>query len=206
MSTFLQRKRAIDAVKAVKGTAMFGMVGGLILFLLGGIKWFFSGNPWVLLWATLFFTGAAFFLVGLCLPSKLTGVEKGFVKIAHGIGTVIFGLLLTIIFYLLLCPVGLFLRIIAGRAPFFSWSENSRRGHPLTDSFWQPKVTVVDHRTAAASAQRAPVILQLFAVLSYFIKHGHFIYLPILLILLVLGLMLFFLKSSSLAPFIYTIF
>lgn len=206
MSTFLQRKKTRDTVKAVKGTALFGMVGGLILFLLGGIKWFFSGNPLIFLWATLFFLGVAIFLIALFVPTKLAVVEKGFVKVAHKIGTVIFGLVLSIIFYALLCPVGLILRVMAGRAPFFSWRAANQSGLPLMDSFWQPKLTVVDHRSAVASAHRAPVVLQLFAVLSYFIKHGHFIYLPILLILLILGLLLFFLKSSSLAPFIYTIF
>jgi len=203
MNSFLKRKKTREVCKALKGTALFGMVCGLILFFSGGIKLIFSSNPYIAVWQALFFLGLALFLTALIIPSSLKKFESGFVQVAHCIGKVIFGAILTLIFYFLLCPVGLILRWVKGLQPFYRW-----QGAQIPDitSAWQKKITVVDHRLASTSAKRLPVLLQIFAVISYFIKHGHYIYLPILLILLILGLLLFFLKSSSLAPFIYTIF
>ena len=43
-------------------------------------------------------------------------------------------------------------------------------------------------------------------VLQFFARRGHYIFLPTLVVLLALGLVLFFVKSSVLAPFIYTLF
>jgi hypothetical protein len=41
--------------------------------------------------------------------------------------------------------------------------------------------------------------------LSFFAQRGHYLLLPVLLFLLLLGLILFFVQTSALAPFIYTI-
>ena len=54
--------------------------------------------------------------------------------------------------------------------------------------------------TAAALARRFLGVLQFFAA------RGHYVYLPTLVILMSLGLVLFFVKSSALAPFLYTLF
>jgi hypothetical protein len=43
-------------------------------------------------------------------------------------------------------------------------------------------------------------------VLQFFARRGHYVFLPTLLILLALSVVLFFVKSSALAPFIYTLF
>jgi hypothetical protein len=47
---------------------------------------------------------------------------------------------------------------------------------------------------------------QPFFVVGYFVRNGHFMLLPVLVFLLVAGLVLYFVKSSALAPFIYTLF
>ena len=47
---------------------------------------------------------------------------------------------------------------------------------------------------------------QIFVVVGYFIRNGHFVLVPVVVFLLLAGLVLFFVKSSALAPFIYTLF
>ena len=46
----------------------------------------------------------------------------------------------------------------------------------------------------------------LFSTFGFFYERGHYLVLPILAVLMVLGVILFFVQGSVLAPFIYTIF
>lgn len=48
-------------------------------------------------------------------------------------------------------------------------------------------------------------MLQLAWVVVYFIRNKHYLLIPVLVLLLVLGLIMFFVKASALAPFIYTL-
>ena len=43
-------------------------------------------------------------------------------------------------------------------------------------------------------------------MIGYFVRNGHFMLLPVVVFLLVAGLVLYFVKTSALAPFIYTLF
>ena len=69
---------------------------------------------------------------------------------------------------------------------------------------WHPKEVAfevqVGRRGKPSLARRFLTVLQFFA------RRGHYIFLPTLIVLLALGVVLFFVKSSALAPFIYTLF
>jgi hypothetical protein len=43
-------------------------------------------------------------------------------------------------------------------------------------------------------------------ILTFFARQGHYLFLPTLVVLIALGMVLFFVKTSALAPFIYTLF
>ncbi|MGK7877227.1 MAG: DUF5989 family protein [Xenococcaceae cyanobacterium] len=43
-------------------------------------------------------------------------------------------------------------------------------------------------------------------VIAYFIRSGNYIFIPALIFLLIFGLLMFFVQSTGIAPFIYTLF
>jgi hypothetical protein len=62
-------------------------------------------------------------------------------------------------------------------------------------------------RTASLLAlQDGGVVYSIFRLFAYFTVKRHFILLPLLFILLLLGLVFFFISSTVIAPFIYTLF
>lgn len=83
--------------------------------------------------------GGLFCLVGLALPGLLWPVYVALMAVAMPIGFVVSNLLLRIIFYLILAPLGLAFRL-AGRDPLLLKKPN-------VDSFWQPHLQRSDPRS-----------------------------------------------------------
>ncbi len=91
-----------------KDLRQFGIVLGIILGAFGSIhflrhhqsayKWFFSFS-------------ASSFIFGIFFPLKLKPVFTVFTKIAHAIGWVNTRIILTVVYYVILTPIGLLMRI-----------------------------------------------------------------------------------------------
>lgn len=58
--------------------------------------------------------GGALTALGLVLPTLLAPVYKGWMKLAHGLAYVNTRILITLIFYLVMTPIGLLMRVIKG--------------------------------------------------------------------------------------------
>ena len=91
---------------------------------------------------------------------------------------------------------------LRGADPFYAWTGEA----PAVTQGWVPKSVVDDRRSASSEAAMRPLSSQLFVVIGYFLRNGHFVLVPVVVFLLLAGLVLFFVKSSALAPFIYTLF
>ena len=112
--------------------------------------------------------------------------------------------LLTVVYLTLIWPLGWWERKRCGTShPFHGWDITP----PSLTTGWEalPEFTVqaVANRSMM-SGSRSPVWL-LLETLAFFARRGHYLLLPVLVLLLLLGLILFFVQSSVLAPFIYTI-
>ncbi|MDC3279515.1 DUF5989 family protein [Gammaproteobacteria bacterium] len=99
-------------------------------------------------------------------------------------------------------PVGVLIRKTSGTDPIYEWGENSL----ITREGWRKKnipseVSLISNGETTSSGQ-----IGVWSVLKFFIQVKQFLLLPVLLILVTLGIVLFFLQTSALAPFIYTIF
>lgn len=118
------------------------------------------------------------------------------------IGEVLFSLILILSYFLLILPVGILLRKLQKSTSFYTWThERLPKVGGWTD--WRSQESI---KTFQQGAKKRPLLLQLAWVVAYFFRRGHYLLLPVLVLLLVLGLILFFIKASALAPFIYTLF
>lgn len=99
-------KKQINEKKQIR-TFGFGLTG--FLSLIGGLH-IYKGHPE----SSIYFFGASF--VALCIsiivPTALKHIYKIMMLIAHAIGWVNTHILLGLIFYLIISPVGLFLKAI----------------------------------------------------------------------------------------------
>jgi len=91
-----------------KDLRQFGIVLGIILGVFGTIH-FFKQHATAYKW---FFSVSMISLIfGIFFPMKLKPVFKVFTKIAHAIGWVNTRIILTAVYYVILTPIGLVLRI-----------------------------------------------------------------------------------------------
>ncbi|HEY0984586.1 DUF5989 family protein [Schlesneria sp.] len=197
----LSERRERDEIRQLTS---FGLTIGWLFFLLGGFCWFCVVSPLDGFWHGLMLSGLALMGFGTLLPQALYWPHRIWMSLAHFQGRLVMTLLLTVFYFLLISPLGWWERLRHGNVnPFYSWTTEP----PPVTSAWQD-LPVEELRESSGSYRRlkSRPLISLFAeTFSFFARRGHYLLLPILVLLLVLGLVLFFVQSSALAPFIYTI-
>ncbi len=152
------------------------------------------------LWAVVATLGGFGFVLALLFPAAWRKPEQALSVVGQKLGTVLFKALLTLVYVLLITPVGLLLRKAKGSDPIYAWDETT----PALMEGWHQKEVLFE--TNIGQEGKPNVVRRLVIVLQFFVRRGHYIILPTLVILIALGMVLFFVKSSALAPFIYTLF
>ena len=99
----------------------FGVVGWLLLRRTGSQE--IAGIVWAL--------AGLVFLTGMIRPGAIRLVYLGMIYLAFPIGWVVSHVVLALVLYLVLTPIGLALRLL-GRDPL------ERRFDPAADSYWTP--------------------------------------------------------------------
>ncbi|HXA80774.1 MAG TPA: DUF5989 family protein [Opitutaceae bacterium] len=196
-SGYLLRLKLRRAREARRRQIGLGLISGWLLLLVGAFKWLYAANSSQGAALAFMVVGGLFFAAGLLCPSLLRTVESALRAAGNWIGHGIFSVLLTVTYFCVITPVGLAMRLGRGTAPFY-FGQGVPEG-------WTPKI-IDDGSPAGESGNYRPLLLQPLVVFAYFIRLRRFVLIPILVFLLVAGLVLFFVKSSVLAPLIYTLF
>ncbi|MDR0220621.1 MAG: DUF5989 family protein, partial [Lachnospiraceae bacterium] len=129
----------------------------------------------------------------------------GFFVVGNFIGRVIFSVLLAVIYIVLVLPIGAFMARKRPDYLLMEWDEGfDEEWEDVAESAlapWQDMAGGADSLT-----KRKGFVYSIFRLFAYFTMKRHFILLPLLGILLLLGLVFFFISSTVIAPFIYTLF
>jgi hypothetical protein len=197
----LAQRRETDEVGQLTN---FGLTIGWLFTILGGFCWFcvISQIDWF--WRGLMAAGLAMLVLGTILPQALYWPHRLWMGLAHLQGRIVMTVLLCGVYFSLISPLGWWERKRHGGShPFHSWDETP----PPRITAWETIKEPVPHIIATNfKLTRSRSLLSIFAeTLIFFAKRGHYLLLPVLLFLLFLGLVLFFVQTSALAPFIYTI-
>jgi uncharacterized membrane protein YhfC len=113
----------------LKEAKKFGLILAFILLVIGTIH-FFNGHANVSLWFYSF--SAAFFLISVLLPGFILPVYILSIKISRLIGWVNTRIILSIIFYLIVTPISLVMRL-------FKKDYLEKRIDKNKDSYWVKK-------------------------------------------------------------------
>lgn len=197
--SYLQQRDQRLQYEKIKQCAAFGLVLGVGFSLYGAIGYSaglaFSDTYYV----SIMCVGLVLLGMGLACPLWLDTPSAWFRVVAGKLGHYIFQLLLTVVYYAFLTPLALARSKETAHAPFLSWNCTANsRGYG-----WTPKQTRTMVQEGKGTATLAGTF---YAILVYFARHGRWFLLPILVVLLSLGLVLFFAQTSAFAPFIYTLF
>ena len=106
----------------------FGLIVGAVFSALG-LWWLYRGK-FATAASVLTVVGSALILFGIVVPRVLAGPRKVWMKLAEGMAYVSSRVILALIFFLVLTPIGLIKRAMG-------WDPLHRRENPR-DSFWLP--------------------------------------------------------------------
>ena len=177
--------------------AVFGQLGGLIVSLLGFMKWLTTYNAVmsnILLALTAF--GLYMIISGVILPQSLEWCYKPFSIFGNKIGELIFDVLLLIVYFVFVLPVGLFMRRKNHDYLYLEWDDKYPYDEKNGFTSWKSSGASSKNGMLSTSAR----------IIEMFMMNGKYIFIPAVLILIALGIILFFVSSSVMAPFIYTLF
>lgn len=201
-SSYLQRLKQRQQLADLKEQIIFGLTLGWLMTLLGGFHYFFVGGTGDRFWQWMFCFGIGLISLSLILPAAITIIQKPLQAATQKIGELLFSLILILNYFLLILPVGILLRRIQTKNSFHTWKHK-----PLTEtSEWMDWRSQEPIQVLQRDVKKRSLMLQFAWVIAYFFRNGHYLLIPALLLLGVLGLIMFFIKASALAPFIYTLF
>jgi hypothetical protein len=115
--------RAPARLKPGEGRRFAWTVGTAFLVLAVVVFW--RGYAWASVIFTVF--GGTLWLAGLALPERLGPLQAAWMKLAHAISRVTSPIVLAVVFFLVITPIGLVMRL-GGRNPI--------RHQPVDSSFW----------------------------------------------------------------------
>jgi hypothetical protein len=152
------------------------------------------------LWAALMTIGGLHLWAAVVVPQALAWPERVWTALARWQGWLVMTVLLTIVYFALIWPAaGLSRRKTRG---FVSWNDEPP---PLVSAWETIDVAELGADDVGRKRYRSlPVLLA--SVVSFFVRRRNYVLLPILVLLIILGLALYFAQSSVVAPFIYTLF
>ena len=176
---------------------------GLVALAVGMYRYFIVSGGRSIQWSALAWLGAAVMLVTLVAPFAWQRPEELLRRIGNWLGHRMMIALLVPVYFLLFWPVGALLRAWKGSQPLYEWDGSAA---PDMEG-WRSKEFPPDVSTAhARSRDTRKRRTSYFGVLAYFARRGHLLLIPVLVVIVSLGIALFFLQTSALAPFIYTLF
>ena len=193
----------------VRQLTSFGLTMGWLFTLVGGFCWFcvISQIDWF--WRALMTSGLLLLVLGTVLPQALAGPHRLWMGLAHLQGRLVMTVLLTVVYVVMIVPLGWYQRRRQGGGqPFYRWDPTQpAQNLPAGTTAWETlSPSESSPTTTRRQTGRTRSLVSLLAeTLSFFAQRGHYLLLPVLLFLLLLGLILFFVQTSALAPFIYTL-
>ena len=197
--SFLERRDLRAASEALTRHLVLGYGIGMIALLLGCYRYFVVGGASARAWAFVAGLGVVILLGTLVLPSAWAAPERGIRRFGNFVGHGLMTALLVLVYYLVVWPLGTLARLFRGSHPIYEWKDT-----PPRMEGWSTKELPGDVRKAQSKGRA--VRAGLFGVIVFFARARNFFLIPALIILVSLGIALFFLQTSALAPFIYTLF
>jgi hypothetical protein len=201
--SYLSRRELRAQSRRLTQLLVLGYGVGLIALVLGSYKYYVVSGRLSAGWNAVAWSGGAVLVLTLIAPFTWQWPEQVIRRFGNWLGHCLMTALLVPVYFLLFWPVGALLRTIRGSHPIYEWGKLPKSGM----EGWHPKIYPPDVADAQArsklSRQRR---VSLFGVLVFFARRGEYLLIPVLLLVVSLGIVLFFLQTSALAPFIYTLF
>lgn len=200
--SFLLRRQRRAASQELTQMLVLGYGIGFLALGVGSYKYAISPDAWDALWKPVAYFGLVAVIATLFIPFVWYWPERALRAFGNRVGGLLMNGLLAIVYFAIVWPFGWLLRATRGADPIYRWQIRPPEGM----EGWHVKELPADVRTGAGGVGPPRGRLGLWAVLRFFVRGGHYALIPGILVLVSIGIVLFFLQTSVIAPFIYTLF
>lgn len=171
MTRYMQDRKDRLEDEAIVNYAVFGQLGGFIVCLLCFMKWLTTYNALMSnILLALFAFGLYMIISGVIIPQSLEWCYRPFSVFGNKIGELIFDVLLLIVYFVFVFPVGFFMRRKNHDYLYFEWDEkypfNERSGF----TSWKSSV----------SSSKGGIFRTSTRIIQLFMLNGKYIYLSLL--------------------------
>ena len=199
---YLKRLDARNELAQMKRRIVFGLLVGWIMTLLGAFNYYFVQWADDTLWGGIAIAGLLILLITIVFPAAFTWPERLVNRVGNALFTAVFWVILSALYIVFFLPIGFFMRRRKGGYRLVRWKE----GSDAVDDEWSDKEIPEQVKVPVRETGKRSFLLAPFGIFNYFMRRGHFLLMPLLLLLIFLGFILIFLQTSAVAPMIYTFF
>lgn len=197
---YLTVKEQRKSLEDMKNQILFGFMFGWLLFVLGAVWYFSVSGFYEIICAFLCLIGVTLVFLGFFIPSALKHPYKVFSFFGEKVGNVIFKVILSLIYVLLILPVGLVVKKKRPQFGIYAW-DNEFCGQE--NAF----VKTSEYKEKGPDESVAfPKLLNIYRLMGRIINNKWYIIIPATSLMIILGLILFFASANVVSFFIYTIF
>lgn len=186
----------------IREWSRFGLVVGWALFLGGAFGYYCLRLVPDAVFVGCMVVGTMVSGVAIVLPQMLSGVSHLWLRLANWQGWLIMTAFLTILYFVVFWPAGSWQRWRRGSRPFYHWDDSL----PAELVGWEGLENTASEATVSQGERNRSLVAIFGATLALFVQRRNFVAVPVIILLLVLGLVFYFVQTSALAPFIYTLF
>src|SRR5262245_6949902 len=183
-STYLQGLALRREFAAIRRQSVYGLVMGWALTLVAGFLYFCVPSRLDWLWALLMGLGGLHLVAAVLLPQALARPERAWIAMARFQGWLVMTALLTIVYFTLIWPASFVSR--RRTRGFVMWNQSP----PQLPTAWE-KFELPEVEAPTGSSRYRSLALLLAGVVAFFFRRGDYVLLPILVLLIVLGLVLY---------------
>lgn len=190
IDSYINQRNLLLKKNKERDNYIFGFIFGFILLLLNIFIFLSTPDITILNYVNilLMILGIIFILLATIYPNSLNTIHKLFSLITNFIGNIIFKIILTILYFILVIPIGLIIKF-----------KEKKKEKDLRSNFF-------DYKNDNLKANNKKGILNIFLIFKLFSNEHYILMLPLIILLIIIGVLLIFVQSSVIAPFIYTLF
>jgi len=188
MTNYLEQRKLRLAESTRSELKLWGATLGMIITLASCFNYFLVPSDSPLIdqsWHILIWVGLAVFALAFVKPSSLNIIQRPLKTVGHFIGNLLLQIILTILYFVIVTPLGAIMRIFRKE---------------LSTGNWENK------KIHSALQKRVSLWAYPFYIIYFLIENKAFIIIPLVISLLFIAMTVFFLQTPVVAPFVYTVF
>lgn len=197
--TFIEKYSKKKVIEERNNEILFGLIGGTLLSSGGFLKFLTSEGPLMYGCIVVCVLGICVFLVAIIVPSVLKYPCKAFLFLGNKTGTIVFTVVLTVVYSVLILPVGLLLRNRRQRYGFYCWEGSFCEDETAFE-------TLKTHKSTESGFTRSSFLWSLYRVFGTVTHNKRYFLIPAIIILVLAGAILFFVSSNVVVYFVYPLF